>query len=42
MGTHQETPLNINLEINNERQDHKIGTAYVELLVEEETLNERD
>jgi hypothetical protein len=26
VGTHRETPLNIDLEINNERQDCKIGT----------------
>jgi hypothetical protein len=29
MGIHRETPLNINLNINNERQDYKIGTVCV-------------
>jgi hypothetical protein len=27
VGIHRETPLNINLNINNERQDYKIGTV---------------
>jgi hypothetical protein len=26
VGTHQETPFNIDLDVNTERQDHKIGT----------------
>jgi hypothetical protein len=29
MRVHSETPLNINLNITNEKQDYKIGTVYV-------------
>jgi hypothetical protein len=29
VGIHRETPLNINLNINNERQDCKIGTICI-------------
>jgi hypothetical protein len=32
-GIHQETPLNINLNINIKRQDCKIGTVCVQVLV---------
>jgi hypothetical protein len=42
VGIHQETPLNIDLEINNEKQDCKIGTVAGGYLWEGKRVNEED